>query len=70
MSRGVDCRYLIVHRDDNMTRFHEGFINYGYNKISYVETLRLGGYRFVLGGDFYAFDLPHLPYIILKMVEG
>ncbi|KAK8796649.1 hypothetical protein WA588_000777, partial [Blastocystis sp. NMH] len=53
--------YLIVHRDDNMTRFHEGFINYGYNKISYVETLRLGGYRFVLGGDFYAFDLPHLP---------
>ena len=39
------------------------FINYGFNKISYIETLRLDGYRFVVGGNFFAFDLPHYPLV-------
>lgn len=58
---GMMTRYIIVRRNDSIAKFHEAFINYGFNKISYVETLRRYGYRFVIGGEFFAFDLPHLP---------
>ena len=54
-------RYLLVYRNDSITRFNERFINYGFNKISYVETLRRYEYRFILAGKVFAFDLPHLP---------
>lgn len=57
-------RYLLVYRNDSITEFNERFINYGFNKISYVETLRREEYRFVLAGNVFAFDLPHLPYEI------
>ena len=50
-----------MYRNDSITKFNEAFINYGFNKISYVETLRREEYRFVLAGGMYAFDLPHLP---------
>ena len=55
--------YVIVYRNDSITQFYEGFVNYGFNKISYIETLRLDGYRFVVGGNFFAFDLPHYPLV-------
>ena len=35
--------YLLVKRNDSITFFSEYFINYGFNKISYVETLRMNG---------------------------
>ncbi|KAM7454642.1 hypothetical protein BLSTO_04599 [Blastocystis sp. subtype 1] len=53
--------YLLVRRNDSLTAFHEAFINYGFNKISFVEMLRREEYRFVLAGKVFAFDLPHLP---------
>lgn len=53
--------YLLVKRNDSVTYFNERFINYGFNKISYVETLRLEGYHFYLAGRMFAFDLPHAP---------
>lgn len=59
---GVNCSYLLVRRNDSLTFFHEAFINYGFNKISFVELLRREEYRFVLAGKVFAFDLPHLPY--------
>ena len=49
----------MVKRDDKSIFFHEKFINYGYNKISYVEKLRLSGYSFYLASNVFAFDLPH-----------
>ena len=52
----------MVYRNDSITKFNERFINYGFNKISYVETLRRYEYRFILAGKVFAFDLPHLPY--------
>ena len=55
-----------MYRNDSITKFNEAFINYGFNKISYVETLRREEYRFVLAGDMYAFDLPHLPYWLIS----
>ena len=56
--------YLLVYRNDSITLFNEAFINYGFNKISYVETLRREEYRFILAGMIYAFDLPHLPWAV------
>lgn len=53
--------YLLVARNDSIALFNEAFINYGFNKISYVETLRREEYRFILAGKVFAFDLPHLP---------
>ena len=35
--------YLMVQRNDSVTQFFEAYINYGFNKISYVETLRTDG---------------------------
>ena len=52
----------MVARNDSVALFYDRFINYGFNKIEYVETLRLEGYRFLLAGNMFAFDLPHLPY--------
>ena len=52
----------MVKRDDKNIFFYEKFINYGFNKISYIEKLRLSGYSFYLATNVFAFDLPHLPY--------
>lgn len=60
--RWVNGSYLLVYRNDSVTEFVEKFINYGFNKISYVETIRREEYRFALAGKVFAFDLPHLPY--------
>ena len=64
--KGINDRYLLVYRNDSVTEFVEKYINYGFNKISYVETIRREEYRFVLAGKIFAFDLPHLPYISIK----
>ncbi|OAO13424.1 hypothetical protein AV274_4892, partial [Blastocystis sp. ATCC 50177/Nand II] len=58
---GVQEPYLLVRRNDSIAHFHESFINYGFNKISYVESIRRHGYTFYLASKMYAFDLPHLP---------
>ena len=36
-------RYMLVKRDDNVTVFNEILINYGHNKITYIENLRFHG---------------------------
>ena len=35
--------YLVVRRDQSMPLFDEAFVDYGMNKIVYVESLRLMG---------------------------
>ena len=67
----VNTSYVMVKRRDNITDYLEDLVNYGYNKITYIENLRsrgllwcvhsLSGYRFVIAGKMFAFDLPHLP---------
>ena len=54
--------YFIVKYTNHTTVYDEKYINYGFNKISYVETLRLTGYSFYLASRMFAFDLPHHPY--------
>ena len=58
-------RYLMVQRDDTITIFYDEFINYGFNKITYVEKLRYSNYSFYLASKLYAFDLPHHGYGLL-----
>ena len=58
-------RYLMVQRDDNITVFYDEFINYGFNKITYVEKLRYSNFSFYLASKLYAFDLPHHGYDLL-----
>ncbi|KAK8789278.1 hypothetical protein WA588_001163, partial [Blastocystis sp. NMH] len=53
--------YLVVRRDQSMPLFDEAFVDYGMNKIVYVESLRLMGYHFVLAGRVFGYDLPHSP---------
>ena len=55
-------RYLMVQRDDNITVFYDEFINYGFNKITYVEKLRYSNFSFYLASKLYVFDLPHHGY--------
>ena len=52
----------MVIRRDGVTDYYEELINFGFNKISYIETLRNLGYRFIIMRNAFAFDLPHLPW--------
>ena len=60
--------YVMVKRRDNITDYLEDLINYGFNKITYIENLRYRGYRFIIAGEMFAFDLPHHPYVCEKEV--
>lgn len=53
--------YVMVKRKDGVTDYLEDLINYGFNKITYIENLRYRGYRFIIAGGMFAFDLPHQP---------
>ncbi|KNB42772.1 glycosyltransferase-like protein [Blastocystis sp. subtype 4] len=55
--------YLVVPRSEEYL-FNEELINYGQNKITYVETLRLNGFKFVIASRMFAYDLPHSPFVI------
>ena len=39
--------------------FDERFINYGCNKVQYVDHLRYKGYAFYIPGDVFSVDLVH-----------
>ena len=59
----------MVRRNDDVVLFNELLVNYGHNKITYVENLRFHGtvlaipvsvgYQFILAGRCYLFDVPH-----------
>ena len=61
--------YLVVRRSAHLPLFDERFINYGYNKVQWVEHLRwIGGlvvvcwfigYQFAILGQSFAVDIPH-----------
>ena len=62
--------YLLLRRNDSVALFNEILVNYGHNKITFIENLRFHGmffltlqaeYTFVLAGKVFAFDVPHSP---------
>ena len=57
----------MVKRSNHLPLFDERFVNYGKNKISWIEHLRYDGYAFAVLGGAYAIDIPHPMYVLLMM---
>ncbi|KAK8792030.1 hypothetical protein WA158_005407 [Blastocystis sp. Blastoise] len=51
--------YIMVKRTESLPPFDERFINYGKDKISWIEHLRYSGYIFAVMKDAFAIDIPH-----------
>lgn len=49
----------MVRKTDSLPRFSERFINYGYNKVQWLEHLRFVGYDFQILTNGFAVDIPH-----------
>lgn len=62
----VDCfrqkflePYVMVKKTKDLPLFDERFINYGFNKVEWIENLRYRGYEFHVLSQSYAIDMPH-----------
>ena len=51
--------YVMVKRSENMPLFDDAFINYGFNKVEWIEHLRYTGYEFYILNNGFAVDIPH-----------
>ena len=51
--------YVMVRKVLAMPRFDERFVNYGYNKVQWLEHLRYVGYDFEVLTRGFAVDIPH-----------
>ena len=51
--------YLVLKYDPEMDLFDERFVNYGCNKVQYVDLLRLKGFDFYLLTQSFAMDIVH-----------
>lgn len=49
----------MVRRFEKLPFFDERFINYGHNKIQWIEHLRYSGFEFNVLSHSYAVDIPH-----------
>ena len=52
-------RYGVFRRSVMTPFFHPYYINYGYNKVEYVENLRQAGFSFFILNQAFAMDFPH-----------
>ena len=59
MLPGVQRRYLILRKSAKLPAFDERFVNYGKDKISWIEHLRYTGYKFAVLKNAFAIDVPH-----------
>ena len=57
--------YVMVKRTHFVPMFDERFINYGKDKISWIEHLRYSGYSFAVLRNAFAIDIPHPRYDLL-----
>ena len=51
--------YVMVKRWEGLPLFDERFINYGFNKVQWIEHLRYLGFEFHVLAQSYAVDMPH-----------
>lgn len=54
----------MVRRSETLPLFDERFINYGFNKVQWIEYLRYLGYEYYILSRSFAFDIPHAPYVM------
>ncbi len=54
----------MIKKTNETPLFDERFINYGYNKIEWIETLRYTGYKFAVLINGFGMDVPHPSYDI------
>ena len=54
---------MVVKKTSNLPYFDERFINYGYNKVQWLEHLRYLGYNYVVINHVFAVDIPHPRYM-------
>ena len=52
-------RYVIVAKSSRLPQFNPAFVDYGYNKIEWLNHLRLLGYRFSVLSHSWAFHVKH-----------
>ena len=55
----LSCRYVILKYTPLTPLFYEQFINYGYNKVQFVEHLRAANYNFFILNHAFMNDLAH-----------
>ena len=51
--------YVVMKKSNDMPLFDERFINYGWNKVQWIEHLRRRGYQFSVMTRGFAVDMPH-----------
>ena len=51
--------YVMVRRTEHLPLFDERFINYGFNKVQWIENLRYLGFEFSVLSQAFAVDIPH-----------
>ena len=49
----------MVRKTPDLPLFDERFINYGFNKVEWIENLRYLGYESHVLSQAYAIDIPH-----------
>ena len=53
--------YLLVRLSPQLPLFDERFVNYGYNKVQFIDELEHRGYVFAVLTVGFGFDIPHKP---------
>ncbi|KAK8803642.1 hypothetical protein WA158_001336 [Blastocystis sp. Blastoise] len=51
--------YVVVRKHKDLPLFDERFVDYGYNKVQWLELLRYSGYNFTVLTKAFAIDVPH-----------
>ncbi|KNB44283.1 hypothetical protein JH06_3462 [Blastocystis sp. subtype 4] len=54
--------YIMLRSSSSLQLFDETFVNYGFNKVQWIETLRYSGYEFYVLNDGFLMDMPHKSY--------
>ena len=62
--------YLLLKYSEDMLLFDERFIDYGCNKVQYVDHLRLRGYEFYIFTQTFAMDLVHHEYTLFFLYSS
>ncbi|KNB43828.1 glycosyltransferase-like protein [Blastocystis sp. subtype 4] len=61
--------YTLLKRTESTPLYDDNFINYGYNKVQFIDELEYKGYIFKVLTVGFGFDIPHKPSVYANMYE-